>query len=170
LIASGAEAQARGLTEEILNEILNEELTAEEVALNRSRAQELMVWIAENRELAEQRGLTEADVPRLISETREGRAKRQVPIPHHRSDHNHFRRVGNDAAAIRSEEKTSSTCGPHVWRGFPEGGGEINSPNMATEGGIVCNHNVGRVRRLGRLRNKFGVCARTLLESASHAT
>jgi len=48
----GAEAEARGLTEEILNEILNEELTAEEVALNRSRAQELMAWVAENRELA----------------------------------------------------------------------------------------------------------------------
>lgn len=72
----GAEAQARGLTEEILNEILNEELTAEEVALNRSRAQELMAWVAENRERAEQCGLTEADVPRLIAETREVRHRR----------------------------------------------------------------------------------------------
>jgi len=71
----GAEAQARGLTEEILNEILNEELTAEEVALNWSRAQELMAWVGENRELARQRGVTEADVSRLISETREGRPR-----------------------------------------------------------------------------------------------
>jgi hypothetical protein len=47
----GAEAQARGLTEEILSEILNEELTAEEVALNRSRAQELMAWVAETARL-----------------------------------------------------------------------------------------------------------------------
>jgi hypothetical protein len=47
----GAEAQARGLTEEILSEILNEELTAEEVALNRCRAQELMAWVAETARL-----------------------------------------------------------------------------------------------------------------------
>jgi hypothetical protein len=36
----GAEAQARGLTEEILNEILNEEPTAEDVALIQRRVQE----------------------------------------------------------------------------------------------------------------------------------
>jgi hypothetical protein len=72
----GAEAKARGLTEEILDEILNEELTAEEAVLNQSHAQKLMDWVTENRELARQRGLTEDDVPRLISETRKEGSKR----------------------------------------------------------------------------------------------
>lgn len=72
----GAEAQARGLTEEILNEILNEEPTAEEAALIQRRVQEFRAYVAENRELAGQRALTEADVPRLIAETREERSKR----------------------------------------------------------------------------------------------
>ena len=65
-----AEAEARGLTEEILNEILNEELTAEESAICKGRAQKMLTFVAENRQLAEQRGLTDADVPRLIAETR----------------------------------------------------------------------------------------------------
>jgi len=72
----GAEAQTRGLTEEILNQILNEEPTAEEVAQSQANLKELRAFVAENRALAEQRGLTEADVPRLISETREERPGR----------------------------------------------------------------------------------------------
>jgi hypothetical protein len=53
----GAEAVKRGMTEEILADILNN-------------------FVAENRELAGKRGLTEADVPRFISETREGDPRR----------------------------------------------------------------------------------------------
>lgn len=48
----------------------------EEAALRLLQLRELRSFVAENRELAEQRGLTEADVPRLISETREERLKR----------------------------------------------------------------------------------------------
>jgi hypothetical protein len=67
----GAEAQARGLTEEILNGILNEEQTAEEAALRQDTLQEMRAIVAENLKLANERGLTEVDVPRLISETRQ---------------------------------------------------------------------------------------------------
>lgn len=45
----------------------------EEAALRLLRLRELRSFVAENQELAERRGLTEADVPRLISETREAR-------------------------------------------------------------------------------------------------
>ncbi len=41
----GAEAQARGVTEKILNEILSEEPTAEEVTQNRSRTQEFQAVV-----------------------------------------------------------------------------------------------------------------------------
>jgi hypothetical protein len=44
----------------------------EEAALRLLQVRELRSFVAENREMAEQRGLTEADVPRLISETRRG--------------------------------------------------------------------------------------------------
>jgi hypothetical protein len=43
----GAEAKARGMTEEILNQILNEDPTEDEEARNRIRAQELLAGIAE---------------------------------------------------------------------------------------------------------------------------
>ena len=43
----GAGAQARGLTEEILNEILNEKLTAEENAASQVRLQEFRAIVAE---------------------------------------------------------------------------------------------------------------------------
>ena len=52
----GAEAQARGLTEEILSEILNEELTAEEVALNRQPRSGIDGLGRRNREIAAQVG------------------------------------------------------------------------------------------------------------------
>jgi hypothetical protein len=42
----GAEAQARGLTEEILNGILNEELTAEDKAASQVRLQEFRAIVA----------------------------------------------------------------------------------------------------------------------------
>ena len=48
----------------------------EEAALGLLQLRELRSFVAENRELAKQRGLTEADVPRLISETREERHRR----------------------------------------------------------------------------------------------
>jgi hypothetical protein len=48
----------------------------EEAALRLLQLRELRSFVAENRKLAEQRGLTEADVPRLISETREQRPRR----------------------------------------------------------------------------------------------
>jgi hypothetical protein len=48
----------------------------EEAALRLPRVRDLRTFVAENRELANQRGLTEADVPRLISETREERPRR----------------------------------------------------------------------------------------------
>ena len=48
----GAEAQAHGLTEEILNEILNQESTPEETSECRARLPEPWACIAENRELA----------------------------------------------------------------------------------------------------------------------
>jgi hypothetical protein len=67
----GAEAQARGLTEEILNGILNEKSTAKEAALRQDTLQEMRAIVAENLKLAKQRGLTEVDVPSLISETRQ---------------------------------------------------------------------------------------------------
>jgi len=65
-----AQAAARGMTEEILADILKES------ALRLLQSRDLRSFVAENRELAEQRGLTEADVPRLIAETREERSKR----------------------------------------------------------------------------------------------
>jgi hypothetical protein len=43
----GAEAQARGLTEQILNEILSEEPTAEEAVQNQARLQEFQAVIRE---------------------------------------------------------------------------------------------------------------------------
>jgi len=48
----------------------------EEAALRLLQLRDLRSFVAENRELAGQRGLTEADVPRLISETREARSGR----------------------------------------------------------------------------------------------
>lgn len=48
----------------------------EEAALRLLQLRDLRTFVAENRELANQRGLTEADVPRLISETREERPRR----------------------------------------------------------------------------------------------
>jgi hypothetical protein len=48
----------------------------EEAALRLLQLRELRAFVCENRELAEQRGLTEADVPRLISETRQERPRR----------------------------------------------------------------------------------------------
>lgn len=43
----GAEAQAHGLTEEILNEVLNGELTPEEKAASQGMLQELRAVVAE---------------------------------------------------------------------------------------------------------------------------
>jgi hypothetical protein len=48
----------------------------EEAALRLLQLRDLRTFVAENRELANQRALTEADVPRLISETREERPRR----------------------------------------------------------------------------------------------
>ena len=48
----------------------------EEAALRLLQLRDLRSFVAENRELAGQRGLREADVPRLISETREERHRR----------------------------------------------------------------------------------------------
>jgi len=48
----------------------------EEAALRLLQLRDLRSFVAENLELAGQRGLTEADVPRLISETREERHRR----------------------------------------------------------------------------------------------
>jgi len=48
----------------------------EEAALHLLQLRELRSFVAENRELARQRSLTEADVPRLISEDREERPRR----------------------------------------------------------------------------------------------
>jgi hypothetical protein len=45
----GAEAKARGMTEEILNQILSDEPTEEEAAHNRVRAQELLAVVAKAR-------------------------------------------------------------------------------------------------------------------------
>jgi hypothetical protein len=47
----------------------------EEAALRLLQLRELRSFVAENRELAEQRGLTEADVSRLISEIRRKRPR-----------------------------------------------------------------------------------------------
>jgi prevent-host-death family protein len=65
-----AQAAARGMTEEILADILKE------AALRVLQDRDLRSFVAENRELAGQRGLTEGDVPRLISETRDERHRR----------------------------------------------------------------------------------------------
>ncbi len=59
-MAAVAEAEGRSVDERL-----------EEAALRLLQPRELRSSVAKNRELAEQRGLTEADVPRLISETRE---------------------------------------------------------------------------------------------------
>jgi hypothetical protein len=48
----------------------------EEAALRLLQLRDLRSFVAENRERAEQRGLTETDVPRLIAETRKERSKR----------------------------------------------------------------------------------------------
>jgi hypothetical protein len=47
----------------------------EEAALRLLKLKDLRSFVAENRELAEQRGLSEADVPRLIAESRDQRAR-----------------------------------------------------------------------------------------------
>jgi len=47
----------------------------EEVASRLLQARDLESFVAENRELALQRGLTESDVPRLVAETRQERSK-----------------------------------------------------------------------------------------------
>jgi hypothetical protein len=71
-----AEAKVRGLTEEILNQILSAEPTAEEVAQSQANLKDLRSFGAEKREQAEQRGLTEADVHHLIPETRQPHPRR----------------------------------------------------------------------------------------------
>jgi hypothetical protein len=48
----------------------------EQAALHLFQLRELRSFVAENRELAGQRGLTEADVPRLVSETRKSHTRR----------------------------------------------------------------------------------------------
>jgi hypothetical protein len=48
----------------------------EEAALHLLQLRELRSFVAENGELARQSGLTDADVPRLIAETREERQRR----------------------------------------------------------------------------------------------
>ena len=48
----------------------------EEAALRLLQLRDLQSFVAENRELAGQRGLTEADVPRLVAETRQERSRR----------------------------------------------------------------------------------------------
>jgi hypothetical protein len=63
----GAMAQAEGKS---IDDLL------EEAALRLLQLRELRSFVAENRELAEQRGLTDADVPRLISEIRRERPRR----------------------------------------------------------------------------------------------
>ena len=65
-----AQAAARGMTEKVLADILKE------AALRLLQGRDLRSFVAENRELAGQRGLTEGDVPRLISETRDERHRR----------------------------------------------------------------------------------------------
>jgi hypothetical protein len=65
-----AQAAARGMTEELLADILKE------AALRLLQGRELRSFVAENREIASRRGLTQADIPRLISETREERSRR----------------------------------------------------------------------------------------------
>ena len=65
-----AQAAARGMTEGILADILKE------AALRVLQDRDLRSFVAENRELAGQCGLTEGDVPRLISETRDERHRR----------------------------------------------------------------------------------------------
>jgi prevent-host-death family protein len=78
-----AQAETRGMTEEILADVQTaraegksvDELL-EEAALRLLQIRDLRSFVAENRELAGQRGLTESDVPRLISETRQERSRR----------------------------------------------------------------------------------------------
>jgi len=48
----------------------------EEAARRLLQLRNLESFVAENGNLAQQRGLTEADIPRLISETREERSRR----------------------------------------------------------------------------------------------
>jgi hypothetical protein len=48
----------------------------EEAALRLLQRRELRLFVDQNRELAEERGLTEADVPRLIAESRNQRSGR----------------------------------------------------------------------------------------------
>ncbi len=48
----------------------------EEAALRLLQVRELRSFVAENRELAAQRGLTEADITRLVAETREEHSRR----------------------------------------------------------------------------------------------
>jgi prevent-host-death family protein len=77
----GAQAAARGMTEEVLGDILQAEgKTVDELlgeaALRLLKLRELRSFVAGNREIATERGLTEADVPRLVAESRTKRSGR----------------------------------------------------------------------------------------------
>jgi hypothetical protein len=48
----------------------------EEAALHLLQVRDLRSFVSQNRELAQQKGLTEADIPRLIAETRREPSRR----------------------------------------------------------------------------------------------